>query len=95
MSLPKEDVNFQIVPVDDTHYHVRLLESPHPETVIRFDVVRVDGQNGTIKFNFTLISSPDTELTTENEELQDYSALILQAILEDSLVETNEGTVIE
>ena len=39
-------------------------------------------------FNFDVISSPDSELTVDNTELQEYAGDLLQAIIRDG-IDTN------
>lgn len=63
-------------------WDVRLLEGPHPETVIRYGNIAFDADNDCLKFNFVIQSSPDDSLTEEDEDLQMFAADVLEDILE-------------
>ena len=66
-----EDVHYQIIPSDDKHgWNIRLLEE-FPETVIAFDVIELVEKEEQLSFNFTIISTPDTDLSVESLPLQE------------------------
>jgi len=78
-----EGTDYELVPCDDNNeqsWHVRILEGDYLETVVSFGAISVQGEE--LHFNFDIISSPDAELTVENEELQDTVAELLEGILE-------------
>lgn len=85
MSLLVEGKDYELVPVDhEDGWEVRLLEGPHPETVIRFANIQMDGRGRDdveLKYNFYVMSSPNDELTNENVELQEYVGDILYTII--------------
>jgi len=86
-----EGKDYELVPCDDNNdqsWHVRILEGDYVETVISFGSISVQGEE--LHFNFDIVSSPDPELTVENEELQDAVAILLEAILE---VAANDGSL--
>ena len=90
-----EKVHYEIVPAeDDPHgWNIRLLEE-YPETVISFGAISfdgVDGDDGRISFNFSLVYSPDPDLTTEDLTFQEYVGRILGAVIEMSIT---EGTMV-
>jgi hypothetical protein len=63
-----EKVHYEIIPADDPHgWNIRILEE-YPETVISFGAIRFEGEkeDGQINFNFSIVSSPDPDLTTED-----------------------------
>jgi len=80
-----EDKDYMLVPVDDEGnqqaWAVRLLEGPHPETVIRLGSLKV-GDDEMLHFNFTIDTSPNLDLTTDDVELQQYVGDVLESILE-------------
>ena len=89
-----EHVHYEIIPSDDIHgWNIRLLEE-YPETVISFGTISFDGideDDGQITFNFTIVSTPDADLSTEDLTFQEYVGRILAAVIELSIT---EGTMI-
>ena len=78
----EENVDYELIPSEGENWDVRLLEGPFPETVIAFNQLKVSDDGEHLKFNFDLVSSPNAELTEENEELQQHIADIFNALLE-------------
>jgi hypothetical protein len=89
-----ENVHYEIVPADDIHgWNIRLLED-YPETVISFGTISFDAieeEDGYISFNFSIVSTPDPDLTTEDLTFQAYVGRILSAVIEKAIT---EGTMI-
>lgn len=77
-----ENVDYELIPGDGENWNVRLLEGPFPETVIQFGQLRMADDGEHLKFNFDVVSSPDGDLTDENEELQQHASDVLGSILE-------------
>ena len=77
----EENVDYELIPSEGENWDVRLLEGPFPETVVAFNQLRVADDGEHLRFNFDLVSSPNEDLTEENEELQQYMADVLNAIL--------------
>ena len=98
MSLLVENEHYELVPVDhEDGWEVRLLEGPHPETVIRFANIQMDGRGRDyveLRYNFYVMSSPNAELTNKDKELQEYVGDVLYSIirygLEDGSLITKE-----
>lgn len=85
-----ENIHYQLIPQKENEQYgwdVRLLEGPHPETVIRFGTVSIDGVDDQMKWNMDIVSSPDENLTTESLTLQEYCGNILLDILETSIAD--------
>lgn len=85
-----ENIHYQLIPQKDNEQYgwdVRLLEGPHPETVIRFGTVSIDGVDDQMKWNMEIVSTPDENLTTESLTLQDFCGNILLDILETSIAD--------
>lgn len=80
-----EGIHYELIApeknLNDQAWDVRFLEGPHPETVIRYGNIAVDGDNDCLKFNFLIQYSPDESLTEEDLELQEYAADVLEDIL--------------
>lgn len=89
-----EKVHFEIIPADDPHgWNIRLLEE-YPETVISFGAISFDGaegDDGHISFNFSIVFTPDPDLTTEDLTFQEYVGRILSSVIEMSI---SEGTMV-
>lgn len=77
----EENVDYELIPGSGENWDVRLLEGPFPETVVAFNALKVSDDEEYLRFNFDLVSSPDAELTEENEQLQQHMADVLNAIL--------------
>lgn len=85
-----ENIHYQLIPQQDNEsegWDVRLLEGPHPETVIRYGTVSIDGKDDQMRWNMEIVSTPDENLTTESLTLQEYCGNILLDILETSIAE--------
>lgn len=85
-----ENIHYQLIPQQDNEsegWDVRLLEGPHPETVIRYGTVSIDGKDDQMRWNMEIVSSPDENLTTESLTLQEFCGNILLDILETSIAE--------
>ena len=89
MSLQKmsEGIHYVLEPTDDDNeqgWNVRINER-FPETVIRFGNVAFNEEKDCLTFNYVVLSSPDTDLTEDNEELQLCAGDILENILENAI----------
>jgi len=85
----KENETYVLVPGGDgdQHWLVRLLEGPFAETVIQFGSISVNEEDdGILTFNFFVESSPDSELTSENVDLQLWAGDVLQEIIRDAVM---------
>jgi len=85
-----EDLDYEIIPaigLDDAEqaWDIRILRGEFSETVIRFGSISVDGKAGHLNFNFTIISSPDEDLTPDYVPFQNECGDILHDILENAL----------
>jgi hypothetical protein len=93
----KENETYVLVPGGDgdQHWLVRFLEGPFAETVIQFGSISVNEEaQGNMSFNFFVESSPDTELTSENVDLQLWAGDVLQEILREA-IETGSAVMKE
>lgn len=86
----KENQTYQLVPGEegDQHWLVRFLEGPYAETVIQYGSISVnDEEEGIMSFNFFVESSPDSELTSEDVDLQLWAGDVLQEILREAIMD--------
>ncbi len=93
----KENETYALVPGGDgeQHWLVRFLEGPFAETVIQFGSISVNEEaQGSMSFNFFVESSPNTELTSENIDLQLWAGDVLQEILREA-IETGSAVMKE
>ena len=93
----KENETYQLVPGGDgdQHWLVRFLEGPFAETIIQFGSIAVNEEDeGILSFNFFVDSSPNSELTSEDVDLQLWAGDVLQEILRDA-VETGSAVLKE
>ena len=90
----EEKVDYEIIPSheDEQAWNVRILKGPFTETVIRYGVIKFNEIPKNMTFNFDLIYSPDSELTTENVDLQDFAGAILEKIMANGIKEGSVAT---
>lgn len=81
-----EGVDYSLIPVEDSPneqaWDVRILRGEFVETVIRYGNVAFNEVKDCLTFNFKVVFSPDGDLTSENVDLQEFAADILEDILE-------------
>ena len=83
----KENKHYEIIPDkgDEQAWNVRILSGQFTETVLRYGVVKFNGKKKDMTFNFDVVYSPDTELTVNNLELQDFAGIMLENIMEQGI----------
>ena len=80
--------DYELIPAeeDEQAWAVRVLSDDYVETVLRFGTISMNRvEEGVLTFDFTVISSPDPNLSTEDESLQEYAGDLLQAIIRDGI----------
>ena len=89
----EENVTYEFIPDEDDNWHIRILEGMYNETVIAYGVIgfNVEAED-TMTFDFSVVSSPDPDLTSEDEDLQEAAGDILQEIIRSS-IEKDDGTI--
>ena len=90
-----ENKDYEIIPDkgDEQAWNVRVLSGLYTETILKYGVVKFNGKGKEkyMSFNFDIIYTPDTELTKESVELQEFAGLMLEKIMARGI---EEGTVI-
>ena len=81
----EENTDYELIPADDDHWHIRIKTGDFIESVISFGSIKVDEKNDCLNFDFTLHSSPDPDLTVDNFELQKYAGKVLEGVLVNNL----------
>ena len=87
MSDLKENEDYQLIPNDDDGWNIRILEGEFVETVFTYGKVMAVEEEGKLSFNFNIVSTPDPDLTEENEGLQKFASGVLYNLIVDSLKE--------
>ena len=91
-----ENKDYEIIPDkgDEQAWNVRVLSGLYTETVLKYGVVKFNGKGKEkyMSFNFDIIYTPDTELTKESVELQEFAGLMLEKIMARGIEEGNVMT---
>lgn len=90
--LLKENRDYELVPIEDNPdaWGVRIKTGMFTETVIVFGAIRFNKVKDNLSFSFDVYSSPDSELTPDNVELQEHCTKLLESIIIDGI---EDGTV--
>jgi len=93
----KEGVDYELVPpadADDNEsgWHLRILTGDYVETVLTFGNVTLDGtdpdeDDPKMSFNFEIVTTPNPDISTEDEDLQHYAGDLLLSLIERSIQE--------
>ena len=88
----EENIDYEIIPdhQDEQAWNVRILKGPFTESVIKYGVIKFNDKN--MSFNFNIVYSPDTELTTDDYDLQDFAGEMLEKIMENGIKEKSVVT---
>lgn len=87
----KQNIDYQLIPSDDGDgikdwWDIRFLTGDFVETVIRFDTVKVSDDGEYLKYNITVVSSPEDDLDPNtNEDLQNISGEVLMSLMEEAV----------
>lgn len=78
-----ENQDYQLIPLEDDSdtWGVRITSGQFIETVIVFGAVGIDEETDNFTFNFDIYSSPDSDLTPDDVDLQEVCGDILQSII--------------
>lgn len=94
LALPKENEDYELIPLVESEFEdawgVRLLTGTFTETVLVYGRIAFNEEQDHMTFDFEVQSSPDSELSTENEELQQHAANVLQSVIVRAI---EEGTL--
>jgi hypothetical protein len=96
MELLKENEDYELVPLEENPdaWGVRIKSGDFVETVVCYGAIGFNKVKDNLTYSFDVISSPDSELTPNNEDLQEHCTRILESIIvsgiEDGTVELGE-----
>lgn len=76
----EENTQYELIPGDEEHWHIRIKEGDFIESVISFGKITISDKDE-LTYDFTLHYSPDEDLTVDNIELQQYAGKILEAVI--------------
>lgn len=88
---PSENLDYKLEPavVDGSDaWNVKLLRSPFDDVTIRYDNVRINGEDNSITFSFEVVDTEESNVyNVDNVDLQTFVGEVLGDILE-SAIET-------
>ena len=96
MDLLKENEDYTLVPLEEHEdaWGVRFVTGSFPETTVVFGAIGLNKAKDNLTFNFEIQSSPDPDLSKDDEELQQHCAKVLEAIIisgiEDGKIEVKD-----
>lgn len=76
-----ENEDFELIPGDDEHWHVRIKQGDYIESVISFGSIKVNDKTHEMNFDFSLHYSPDDTLTVEDIDFQVYAGKVLESVI--------------
>ena len=79
----KENEDYELIPLEDNPdaWGVRMKSGDFVETIVCYGAIGFNKVKDNLTFSFEVISSPDSELTPENVQLQEHCTKILEAII--------------
>lgn len=81
----QENEDYELIPGDDDHWHIRIKKDHYIESVISFGKIKINEDDDRLHFDFTLHYSPDEDLTVEDIDLQRYAGKILESLIMNNL----------
>jgi hypothetical protein len=83
---PSENLDYKLIPavVDGTDaWNVNLLRAPYENVTIRYNNVRIDGENQSISFSFDVVDTgEETVYNSDHVALQEFAGEVLGDILD-------------
>jgi len=88
----KENEDYELVALEDNidAWGVRIISGMFIETVVVFGAIGFNKVKDNLTFNFDVYSSPDSELTPDNVDLQEHCTKLLESIIISGI---EDGTV--
>jgi hypothetical protein len=85
----KENEHYELIPGDNNHWGIRIKEGEYIESIISFGAIEIQ-KDDMLHFNFTLLSSPDPDLTADDINLQRHAGKILESVIMTNLDNAEE-----
>ena len=79
-----ENKHYEIIPdkEDEKAWNVRILSGTFTETVLKYGVVKFNGEQEDMTFNFDIVYTPDSELKVSSVKLQEFAGIMLGQIMQ-------------
>ena len=77
----KQNVDYELIPGEHNHWKVRVLRGDFIECVFHYGNVSFLDKDMMMQFDFTLDYSPDSDVQSDNAELQKVASNILHSLL--------------
>lgn len=80
----QENRDYELIPQDagdESAWRIRILTGDHIESIIQYNQIKIDEANGILTFDFELVYSPDSSVTSEDPDLQQAVSHILHSLL--------------
>lgn len=91
LNKPSEGLDYELIPVEyvdnEAAWDVRILRGQFTETVIRYGTIKVDGEKDYLSFDFRVVESPESGLSSDDVPLQEFAGDVLFDILERGMTE--------
>lgn len=91
LNKPSEGLDYELIPVEyvdnEAAWDVRILRGQFTETVIRYGTIKVDGEKDYLSFDFRVVESPESGLSSDHVPLQEFAGDVLFDILERGMTE--------
>lgn len=78
----KENVDYELVAGDNDYWDIRILSGYFTETVFHFNNVYLDEQDDVLRYNATIVFTPDKELSESDSDFQKVIGEILISIFD-------------
>ena len=91
----QENIDYVLTPLKESEdaWGVRFMTGDYVETIVQYNTIAVNEIKDQLTFNFRIVSTPDTDLSESDVNLQKHVAAVLEAIIEvgitDGSVELN------
>ena len=85
----QENIAYVLTPLKESEdaWGVRFMTGDYVETIVQYNTIAVNEIKDQLTFNFRIVSTPDTDLSESDVNLQKHVAAILEAIIEVGLTD--------
>ena len=85
----QENIDYVLTPLKESEdaWGVRFMTGDYVETIVQYNTIAVNEIKDQLTFNFRIVSTPDTDLSESDVNLQKHVAAILEAIIEVGLTD--------
>ena len=85
----QENIDYVLTPLKESEdaWGVRFMTGDYVETIVQYNTIAVNEIKDQLTFNFRIVSTPDTDLSESDVNLQKHVAAVLEAIIEVGLTD--------